>query len=271
MIKEVNFRGNVKDIAELIMLGKTENAFLYIIRNFIPQETCQQIEKNFYSLIKDCSNDRPNDGYVKNEQIGSSQFAKNGKEYIASTIDASKNVMDVFAGLDNDYIQNIFMDKELENYFLTQNILYRPALHLTNTANFATTRRWLHNGEMSLHPHDDNAQLFFAAQDDFEISKGKNIIACNLCISTDIGSELVIWDLKPDDKIRKELNISKTGYPYPLEYVNNFKKKSIKLNPGDLYFLNASYVHGVTNSKNSDRITSGRFITHINNKVVRWT
>lgn len=81
----------------------------------------------------------------------------------------------------------------------------------------------------------------------------------------------MVWNIKPDEILREELNVESTGYPYPLDYVDTFDKISVKLNEGDLYFLNASHVHGVKNSSHYKRITSGRFISKINNKVVYWT
>ena len=215
---------------------------------------------------------RLDDGFVKNQQIGSTQFHKTGEEYLKSTIEANENVMALFAGLENSNIRNLFMDSDLEHHFATQAINYRPVLHLTSYANFATTRRWLNNGEMSLMPHEDGAQLHFAAQDNFEVSRSENVIASNICLSNDDeGGELIVWNVKPDAELRREFGVEKTGYPYPIEFVDQFEKISVKLNTGDMYFLNASYIHGVTSSAHYERITSGRFLSKVDNKVVYWT
>lgn len=272
LYKEVHNSGNIQEVAELISDGHTNDSILYVIRNAVPKAVCETIKDNFNRLTSQQIHDRPDDGYVKTTQIGSSQFAKNGKQYIQATISSAHHVMNLYANLSDSVVRNLFLDQQLEAHFLAKAISYRPARHISASANFATTRRWLDNGEMSLMPHDDTAQLAFASEDGFEIADGKNVIATNLCIADDSeGAELVVWDIRPDDTLREKFQVTKTGYPYPLSFVDQHKKITVKLGQGDLYFLNASYIHGVTSSKNSSRITSGRFMTKIDNKVVYWT
>jgi hypothetical protein len=264
---------DINDIADLIQYGYTkEGSILYVIRNAVDLDICDQITNRFHEIIIKTGSKRGNDGFVKVEQIGSSQFHKNGREYIQSTIDSHSDVYELFSDLDNESIQGIFLDDALEDFYRKNGIIYRASKHLTSAGNFATTRRWLNNGDMSLMPHEDSAQLMFAAEDGFEVHRGQNTIAANVCFCQDeVGSELVVWNLKPSLEFRKELGVEKTGYPYPLNLLKAYKKISVKLNAGDLYFLNASYIHGVESSSENFRISSGRFITKTDQKVVYWT
>lgn len=259
-------------IGRFIRDGHVDGNVVIVLRNLHNRETCETLESRFYELIEKFGSDRDTDGFVKNLQIGSSQFHKNGSEYIRDTIHNAPHVFDLFSAIRPDQVKNLFLDAELENALLESGINYRAARHMSSVGNFATTRKWLDNGKMALHPHDDSAQLGFAAQDGFEVAKGQHTIAANFCIADDeTGSAVTIWNLCPDDKLRKDLGLEQTGYPYPIDYMSQFESISLQLNAGDLYFMNASYVHGVHNSSSNNRITAGRFLTSFENKVVYWT
>lgn len=263
---------DVNKIYNLLTKGESEGRVLYIIRNAVDVNICQKIENNFYEIMSNKGNHRPDDGFVKTEQIGSSQFHKTGEEYIESTLQSNMDVFNLYTGISSDTVRSLYLDEKLEDFFIKKGIIYRASVYKGNSANFATTRRWLDNGNMSLWPHDDSAQLRFAEKDKYEIHKIKNVISSNLCIcDASSGGELKVWNCKPDDKIRNEFGILDTGYPYPLEFSEKFENFTVHLAPGDLYFLNASYLHGVTSSVANERISSGRFLGYFNNKIVYWT
>lgn len=63
-----------------------------------------------------------------------------------------------------------------------------------------------------------------------------------------------------------------TGYPYDLDDLSKVAKIEIKLNSGDVYFMNASHIHGVSSLIEGRRLTAGRFIGRTRkDKVVFWT
>lgn len=263
---------DLEKIARIITDGHSEGRVLYIIRNAVEQTLCEKIRQNFYAIMQTKGNHRPDDEFVKIEQIGSSQFHKTGQEYMRATQSSGEDVLSLYDGLSDLQVRNLYLDCELEALFRQRGILYRPSCFKSHSANFATTRRWLDNGDMSLWPHDDSAQLKFAAKDNYEIAQAENVISSNLCVcDAQNGGELKVWDCRPDDHIRREFDVLDTGYPYPLEFAERFTSYSVRLAPGDLYFLNASYLHGVTSSVENERISSGRFIGFIDNKVVYWT
>ncbi|RMU00216.1 hypothetical protein ALP35_04515, partial [Pseudomonas savastanoi pv. glycinea] len=81
-----------------------------------------------------------------------------------------------------------------------------------------------------------------------------------------------VWNLEPDESLRNDLGVSDTGYPYPLEMLESVSCISVKLNPGDVYFLNANNLHGVTSMVNGQRLTAGRFLGATSgSKVIYWT
>lgn len=269
---EVDANFDIERIADLIQFGHTEGHILYVIRNALDPKVCATITESFHNLIASKGSKRGEDGFVKVEQIGSSQFHKDGESYIRSTLDQAQDVLDLFSCAGNDVLSDLFLDDSLEDFYRKRRITYRASKHLTSTGNFATTRRWLNNGQMSLMPHEDTAQLMFAAQDGYEVHEGQNTIAVNHCFAQDEeGSELMVWNIKPDLAMRQGLGVETTGYPYPLDVLAPYESVSVKLNAGDMYFLNASYVHGVSNSKGNSRISSGRFLTKVGDKVVYWT
>ncbi|MDU8926953.1 hypothetical protein RXV86_06115 [Alisedimentitalea sp. MJ-SS2] len=259
-------------LTQFIEQGGVDGIRLVVLRDFADLDDCRKLEQRFNQIIAADGSDRGEDGLVRNQQIGSTQFQRNGEEYVRETVKHMEHVIDLYSVLAAKTVQNLFFDDALERAFLKRGKLYRQARHLGGQGNFATTRKWLDNGAMTLHPHDDSAQVAQAAEDGFEIGAGKHTVAVNLCIADDAeGSATVMWNHRPDDAVRAKLGLEKTGYPYPIDYADQFEKVRVKIRRGDLYFMNASYLHGVENSPTNYRITAGRFITCVDHKVLTWT
>ena len=259
-------------IAEFIEKGALGPVRLIVLRNFVPEAACRRLEARFDEIIAAHGSNRGEDGVVRNQQIGSTQFQRNGEEYVRETARHLPNVIDLFSVLDAGTVSNLFFDDALEQAFLRRGRLYRQARHMGGQGNFATIRKWLDNGAMALHPHEDSAQLAQGAEDGFEIGPGRHTIAANLCIADDEeGSATVLWNHCPDDATRKRMGLEKTGYPYPIDYAEQFDKIRVTIRRGDLYFMNASFLHGVENAPTNRRITAGRFITCVDHKVLTWT
>jgi hypothetical protein len=126
---------------------------------------------------------------------------------------------------------------------------------------------------MALMPHEDYAQLHYAKEDGFEISVAQTVTSFNVCLEGGLeGGELVVWNFKPDDECREKLGVCRTGYPYPLEGLQGIEHLTLRLNQGDLYFINACHLHGVQTVSRGQRLTAGRFIGKLSDrKVVFWT
>jgi hypothetical protein len=260
-------------IHDLIMKGEHDGKVIYVIRNCVSREWTQILAKNFNKVIEQRGTHRLDDGFVSVQQIGSSQFAKNGSMYIKESHKVFDDIDRLLDGIPTHIVDILFLGKFLEENFLKQKIHFGPSRYKHGYACMATFRRWLDNGIMSLMPHEDAAQLAYAAKDNFEICKTSIIVAQNLCIeATGKGGELTIWNIQPDDDCRRSFDVLETGYPYPPKYIRYVDKVEVKLNAGDMYFMNGCFLHGVNNVINGTRITAGRFIGHVpNNKVVYWT
>lgn len=264
---------NFSIISDLFTKGHHNGKVLYIIRNAIPDYLVNAIANNFKYMVSKRGSHRNYDGFVAVEQIGASQFAKNGNSYIEECIKTEFDLHTLFENLPQEAADAIFLESYLENAFLIQSIHFGPARYKHGRANIATFRRWLDNGPMALLPHEDIAQLASSKEDGFEISKVKIVVAYNVCFeATGSGGELTIWNIQPDNLCREKLGVVNTGYPYQLELINHIEKISVRLNPGDIYFMNGGYLHGVNSIIQGSRITGGRFIGKLpNNKVVYWT
>jgi len=260
-------------LINLLTSGQHEGKILYIIRRKLARDLCTHMAASFDKIINNGTTSRPDDGYVLTRQIGATQFAKSGAAYVravAQNIDVNLDLLEEFT---SSAVDDLVMNRELELSLLARGIHFGGARYKGASASFFVIRQWLDNGKMSLMPHEDVAQLACARRDDFEIGKVKTVLAYNSCVdASGDGGNLSIWDLEPDDECRKAFDVVETGYPYPPDRLTGVRRLSVRLEPGDVYFLNASFLHGVENVRGGRRITAGRFIGLSEaNKAVYWT
>jgi len=259
-------------LARFIEDGRIGQNRMIVLRAMLDEESCVRLEARFDALIKAHGSKRGEDGFVRTQQIGATQFSHDGASYMREVAAQIDQVMDLFSVLDPEQVNGLFLDDMLEREFARRGKIYRRAQHLSGVANFATTRKWLNNGTMALHPHEDSAQLSSAARDGFEIATGAHTIAVNLCIADDVeGSETVLWNHCPNLDERRAMGLEESGYPYPRDYADQYDSVRVKIRRGDLYFMNASCLHGVENGTTNNRITAGRFLTCVDDKVLSWT
>lgn len=268
--EEINFAV----IRDIILHGHHDGSVVYIIRNHADRLACQETAACFYQQInRTRGGNRDDDGFVLTNQIGATQFSRNGQQYIEEVNRVNPAVTGLFSAMDGYAAESLFMNQGLEQGFLDDGIHFGPARFKNGYAGFATFRRWLDNGAMSLMPHEDRAQLSFAAQDDFEIAAAQTVTAYNVCLdAAGAGGELRVWNFAPDERCRAALGVSRTGYPYPPALLGGLESFSVRLNAGDVYFMNACLLHGVHSVSQGSRLTAGRFIGKVNErKVVYWT
>ncbi|MBW7981941.1 L-isoleucine 3(1)-dioxygenase [Enterobacillus tribolii] len=265
---------NFSAIRNLILHGHHHGNVVYIIRNHANPLVCRDIADQFYQKVSQMGGgNRGDDGFVLTNQIGATQFSRNGQQYIEEVNRTNHTVTELFASADGYATESLFMNRRLEREFLDENIHFGPARFKNGYACFATFRRWLDNGAMALMPHEDLAQLSFAAQDDFEIAAAQTVTAYNVCLdAAGEGGELRVWNFIPDGHCRAALGVTQTGYPYPPELLGDMESFSVRLNSGDVYFMNACHLHGVHSVSAGARLTAGRFIGKLDDrKVVYWT
>ncbi|MCP9270284.1 hypothetical protein M5U04_19955 [Xenorhabdus sp. XENO-1] len=264
---------DVDIVKDIILTGSHKGNVLYVIRNYADKDICSIIANSFNREMNKNGGNRPDDGFVLTDQIGATQFSRNGEQYTKEVNSLNQNVANLLAGVSHSEIERLFFNKILENIFLQDGIHFGPARFKSSYSCFATFRRWLDNGVMSLMPHEDKAQLKFADMDNFEIGSAETVTAYNVCLeAAKGGGELKIWNLSPDDKCRERLGVTDTGYPYPPEMLTNIEHLSVKMNVGDIYFMNACHLHGVSSVNQGHRLTAGRFIGKLSTqKVIYWT
>jgi len=246
---------------------------VYVIRNFYSKEICMRLQKRFQEIIlKTDGGNRK--GFVPVNQIGATQFLKNSQEYMEECISTRGNVNHLVDALgDALLIEDFLLGRTFREKFKEIGFTFRPASYNNQMVNVGTIRKWINNKDgLALLPHEDLSQLNVAKVDNFEIHEIRKVIACNICISNDQGGELIVWNIAPSLEQRKEFGVENNGYPYPLEWVEQFEQIAIKIHPGDLYFINANFIHGVKKVNAGSRITMGRFIGIKSKKeIVYWT
>lgn len=264
------------DIINAMLKGSTDLSIpIYVVRNYMDPENCNKIKEQFHKIIDETRGGNRFDDFVKVHQIGATQFHKESREYFDECNNTKENVNDLIRNLkDKDLLNDFMLETTLRDYFLEKKIHFGPTYNKGNYCNLFTARLWRDEKEkkLALNAHDDLAQLEFAKKDEFEIGNVKNVVASNLCIDNDEETKLLLWNIFPDKASKEALNLKNTGYPYPLSILENVEYISLKTYPGDLYFINANYVHAVEKSEKDKRISLGRFLGYSSPKrVAYWT
>jgi hypothetical protein len=264
------------DIVNDMIQGKENSVPVYVVRNYIDKHNCKKLKNKFYEIIdKTHGGNRSSDDFVQVYQIGATQFHKESKEFFNECIQTKESVNDLLNSVyDYENLSDFMLETSFREYLLQKKIHFGPAYNRGNYCNLFTARLWRDNKEkkFALNAHDDLAQLNLAKRDHFEISTVKNVIACNLCVENKEDANLLLWNISPDETSKKALDIEFTGYPYPFSSIKDIECLYVKTQPGDLYFINANYIHAVEKKQKDKRITLGRFIgSSSESRVIYWT
>ncbi|QIY90738.1 hypothetical protein [Chryseobacterium gallinarum] len=248
---------------------------VYVIRGYMATEVVDEIKAQFYKLIEETGGGNRSD-FVKTFQIGANQFLKSSSEYFDECNATRKNVHQLLKNIDHDIADDFLLEKTFVKYFTGEGVHFGPSYYRGNYSNLFTARLWAdedENKKLSLQAHEDLSQVKFVEKEGFEISNVKNVIACNLCVNSDSQSKLVLWNMSPSEAVKKELGLDQSGYPYPAELVHEIECLKLDTKPGDLYFINANFLHGVERSSTKNiRITLGRFMGYSSGaRIAYWT
>ncbi|MFI9172419.1 2OG-Fe(II)-dependent halogenase WelO5 family protein [Streptomyces lincolnensis] len=263
---------DINIVISMLRDGHCDGSVAYVIRNAVPAGDCRTVYTNFKRIISEHGSQRAFDDIIKANQIGSTQFQKSGQAYAMSTARAQPLMLALFDNLSPDQASQFMLDNQLQASFLKHGLHFGPARFKSTYANYCTIRAWLDNGEMALHPHEDISQVQAARTDDFEIQAVETAMSFNVCIArSGSGGGTTVWDLQPSPEARRSLGLYDTGYPYPVDFVGGLPSFTLTLNPGDCYFLGASFLHGVQPTF-GERVTAGRFMGLTkDNRVLFWT
>ena len=71
-------------------------------------------------------------------------------------------------------------------------------------------------------------------------------VAVNLYVSMpEVGGEVEIWNICPNDDCRRRLGIEHRGHPYPPESLRRHNSILLRVRSGDCVFFNGGLVHAV--------------------------
>jgi hypothetical protein len=261
---------NTEVIFDLITKGDHNGAVVYVIRGAFKPATGARVVENFDRLLAETNGgNRHGDGYVKTNQIGATQFSRSGDQYVREVIKTSTATLEIFDGVSHDEVEQMFNTRLLEKLFAERGGVFRASRFKNIPGGFVAFRRWLDNGEMALMPHEDTA----ARVDDYEVARASHVVSYNAAVeATQSGGQLVVWNLNPDDRCRENLGLMGTGYPYPPGALEGLESITLEMQVGDVYFINASFLHGVASLKEGRRLSAGRFIGQVaDDLAVYWT
>lgn len=170
-------------IRNIICQGHHQGNVVYVVRNVFTSEVSKKLIRNFDSILEETSGgSRGYDSFVLTSQVGATQFEKNTPDYIKEVIRQGENSLKLFDGVSAQEVETVFINDYLEREFAAEGINFGFSKYKCSPASYATFRRWLDNGKMSLMPHEDVAQLKRAATDQFEINSVLRVISFNACI-----------------------------------------------------------------------------------------
>ncbi len=238
-------------------------------KHHINKTVCKDINQRFW----DAPELETRGDAVKAYQLGAFHYRKPLGEYFADAEESNKVLDRILGNCINpvDYVVN-----RLRDHFLLKGIKIRPAEFKGKKAGKCTIRSAKPSPVGVILPHDDMAQCKLELQNGFEIQgvADYQILGVNICLSNENRGKLRCWNYKPTDIIREHLDLTDSGYPYPLEVLEDIVSMDIPINVGDIYFFDASNVHGVFSEPEVEgyRTTISFFLGFINeNTVAYWT
>ncbi|BFI44324.1 hypothetical protein YKD1_07430 [Yersinia pseudotuberculosis] len=211
----------------------------YCVRSFTPLEDRLCIVKNFWNSTARVPRYGVGEGGVEGYFVGASHIEKTTQEYLDQVQYYRQSVNDLFQGTSDPLAR---MRDELKKGSLN----IRAATHEGCLAGDAKAVCWNNIGEFLLLPHDDLAQLSDNRQKGFEIQQIERVIAANFYAEMpDLGGQLKVWNIEPDNISRQRLGLRHSGFPYPVALLHDHVDLVISVEAGDLVLLNGNLIHAV--------------------------
>ena len=79
------------------------------------------------------------------------------------------------------------------------------------------------------------------------------------------SGKLRVWNLQLNSQPRTRLGLEYAGYPDPLDLLTEVESFAVKLEPGDMVFLNGAHIHAVEQTNDEERIIANFFMGFLNN------
>ena len=229
--------------AEDVLIGRH---VLSICRGYLQANTAGLLTERFESH----PDSRHRAGDAQGEYLGVFHWQKSPREYVEEVAKYSLAA----ARFSSDWNSII---AKLGRQLNQSNVITRPAIWNDVSASTPITRSWFRGSEFALIPHEDASQCKDPQQAGFEVQEiatSSRVCSLNLCIATDGGGDLVLWNYIPNDDDKLRYGTGTEGGPYPQLMVSHAEKLTVPIGIGDLYIFNGHYTHAV-------RATLGKRIT----------
>ncbi len=264
-MKYRKFEG-AESIGEAIAMISHNELDVALVKRIIPLNECAAIEANFFES-KDRER-RPDN--VPGYMLGATHYGKSPVEYFDQCSTSMAAVDNIF----KDTADPLRLVQEAISKKTGRSI--RPSYFGSQRALHARAVEWMPDvtvdSDFLLLPHEDFSQVNCLRNEGWEVKDAENIMAINFYASAKAGAGcLRIYDYIPTLDTRDELNLEGSGYPYPLDMLDDKSYVELAVETGDLAIINGRYIHAVTSSP-TKRVVINCFATQLpSSEYVYWT
>lgn len=243
---------------------------LVVFRNVIDKAVCKDILERFWKHPEKQTRGKEAPGFY----MGGFTWCKTTAEYL-DQCEALTPGLDEVLNIPEDPIARFF--DGLATKLDERGAMIRRATKDGRMASPALMRSWHGSGKFALAPHDDDSQCSDPRMADYErnLVVGNAVGALNMCLENDPkDGKLHIWNIMPDSKSKRALDLEITGSPYPMESLEGIESIQLEIRTGDVYVFDGTLVHAVepNNDPNVRRTTLASMIAFTDDKtVVSWS
>ena len=242
----------------------------YVVRGFVPLDSCQRIEANFWASTERVPRYGEGEDGVEAYLIGASHYGKPTLRYLHEVLACNAAVESLYAGTINP------VATFRETVASSGDIRVRAASLNDLPSGDCKAVYWNNCGPFLLEPHDDLAQVKDPMQADFEIQQVVRVMAVNIYAAVpERSGQLQVWNVEPDDETRAELGLTGVGFPYPAELLSEYPATVIEVETGDLCVVNGNLVHAVVRGNTAsprNRLLLTCFMgLNLNHELIWWT
>lgn len=235
-----------------------------IIRNALPRDQCEALARAY--LRQQAK--RREDG-VPAHEIGIGAYGLAPDEYFTKVSETRADMEALYAAAG---IHLPTLAQEILQGAVDPGVVVRPARHGGRIAGDFRAMHFVDEGHLALKAHEDRAQT-----QGYEFGLTHRVCGFNFYVLTpeeyEEGAALRMWNIVPDGRTKRVLGVEKTGYPYPMDLLNDVPFIDIRPRTGDLLLFSADSLHAVTSWKGAseDRIVFQSFVGMLDGQIIRWT
>jgi hypothetical protein len=252
-------------IGDAILMISSGELDVALIKSVLPPADCLAIQKAFFESEHRRRRADAVPGYI----LGATHYSKSPTEYFKQCWEARPTVSSIFENTTDPMgLVHRAIKEKTGRSVRPSRLGDREALH-------ARAVEWLPDlgvtGEFLLRPHEDFSQIDCTRNEGWEMRDAENIMAINFYASADaVSGRLRIYDYIPDISTRDRLELQGSGYPYPLDLLEDKSYIELAVETGDMAIINGRYVHAVTRTR-SKRVVINCFVAQSGPEYIYWT